>query len=90
MDLAERSPTPMETPRFELSPHFSHAWRSDGCSACQTIFDNGDEYTPQISRVVEYVIDEEAGTATQLWDYPHPEGSFMRILGDDVAFLEGC
>jgi len=74
------SNTAGDTP-FWSYPHFSHAWREDGALHV-LIFDNGDEYTPRISRVVEYVIDEKTGAATEVWDYPHPEGSFMRILGD--------
>ncbi|MFT4622191.1 MAG: hypothetical protein ACI8PZ_000847 [Myxococcota bacterium] len=69
-----------DTP-FWSYPHFSHAWRdADGLHLL--VFDNGDEYEPQVSRVVEYVVDEVAGSAEQVWEFVHPSGDFIRILGD--------
>jgi hypothetical protein len=72
---------------FWSFPHFSHAWRdTDGLHLL--VFDNGDNYDPQVSRVVEYVVDEAANTATQVWEFTHPKGDFIRILGD-ARRLEG-
>lgn len=72
---------------FWSYPHFSQVWRdADGLHVL--VFDNGDNYEPQISRVVEYLIDEAAGSATEVWSYTHPTGDFIRILGD-ARRLEG-
>jgi hypothetical protein len=58
--------------------HFSHAWDDR-----ILVFDNGNHrFKPVASRVVEYRIDEAAGTAEEVWEYPHPEGDFVGILGD--------
>jgi len=46
------------------------------------IFDNGDQRTVPLTRISEYQIDEEAMTATLVWEYSHPNGY--------VALNQGC
>jgi hypothetical protein len=58
-------------------PHMSHAWPGGFLA-----FDNGDEYAPQKSRVVEYSYDEATKEVTEVWSYDEPDGQFIRILGD--------
>jgi hypothetical protein len=41
------------------------------------------------SRVVEYEIDEAAGTAEQVWEYMADSGRFVLILGDAHRFQDG-
>ena len=36
-----------------------------------TLFDNGDQHSPQYSRGVEYKLDEQNKTATMVWEYRH-------------------
>jgi hypothetical protein len=67
---------------FWSYPHFSHTWMGEDGLFHVLAFDNGDEYQPKASRVVEYAIDETSGIAEEVWSYPHPDGAFIRILGD--------
>ena len=45
------------------------------------IFDNGNEHSPQLSRVVEYSLNEINMTAELIWDYSHPLGLFGATMG---------
>ncbi len=51
-----------------------------------TLFDNGNQHSPQYSRAVEYKLDEQSKTATLVWEYrPKPDifnfamGSVQRL-----------
>ena len=46
-----------------------------------TIFDNGNFHSPQISRVIEYQLDEVNKVATLIWEYIHPENYFGLAMG---------
>ena len=46
------------------------------------IFDNGNQRTVPLTRVSEYQIDEDAMTATLVWQYSHPDGY--------VSLNQGC
>ena len=45
------------------------------------LFDNGTGKANPVSRAVEYLIDFEAGTATQLQEWVHPDGSYASSQG---------
>lgn len=62
--------------------HASHAWREDD-GLHLLIFDNRThDPAPVVSRVLELRIDPEAGTYTQVWSLPDPEGRNTSFLGD--------
>lgn len=46
-----------------------------------SIFDNGTQHTPQYSRGVEYRLDEQAKTATMVWEYRHVPDYYVSIQG---------
>jgi len=46
------------------------------------IFDNGNQQTNPISRVIEYEIDEVNMTATLIWEYQNPEGALSLASGN--------
>ncbi len=46
-----------------------------------SLFDNGTQHTPQYSRGVEYRLDEQAKTATMVWDYRHVPDYYVSIQG---------
>ena len=46
-----------------------------------TIFDNGNEHSPSISRVLEYQLDEVNKIATLVWEYIHPENYIGLAMG---------
>jgi len=46
------------------------------------IFDNGDGREPPLTRVAEYVVDEQLMSATLVWEYSHPDGY--------VSLNQGC
>ncbi len=46
------------------------------------VFDNGNHVEDAVTRVVEYEVDEDAGTYREAWSYPHPEGKFFGARGD--------
>jgi hypothetical protein len=45
------------------------------------LFDNGNFHTPNFSRAVEYVIDAEAMTATEVWEYRHSPDLYTFAMG---------
>ena len=45
------------------------------------VFDNGNEHSPQLSRVVEYSLNEINMTAELTWEYSHPLGLFGATMG---------
>ena len=47
-----------------------------------TIFDNGNFHTPQVSRAVEFAIDEQAMTATLVWQFHHDPEVYGMAMGD--------
>ena len=46
-----------------------------------TIFDNGNEHTPQFSRGIEYHLDMDSMQATMIWDYRHTPDRFADWMG---------
>ena len=46
-----------------------------------TLFDNGTQHSPMISRAVEYEIDESNKTATLIWEYAHPDSIVAMSMG---------
>ena len=48
-----------------------HARPVSGKPNHYTIFDNGNHHKPSVSRAVEYKVDTEEMTATQVWEYRH-------------------
>lgn len=62
--------------------HASHAWREDDGDHL-LIFDNRThDPAPVVSRVVELVIDADAGTYRVAWSLPDPLGRYTSFLGD--------
>jgi hypothetical protein len=46
-----------------------------------SLFDNGTQHTPQYSRGVEYQLDEQARSATMVWEYRHVPDYYVGIQG---------
>ena len=46
-----------------------------------TLFDNGTQHEPMLSRAVEYQIDEFNKTATLIWAYNHPDSIVAMSMG---------
>jgi hypothetical protein len=46
-----------------------------------TLFDNGNFHTPSFSRALEYKLDEQAKTATLVWQYRHTPDVFTVAMG---------
>jgi hypothetical protein len=47
-----------------------------------SVFDNGVQHSPQVSRAVEYELDETDRIVTLTWQYTHQPGVFGSIMGD--------
>ena len=54
-----------------------------------TIFDDGNYHSPQFSRVVEYVIDTLAKTATLVWEYRHNPDYYTYYMGNAQRLPNG-
>lgn len=55
-----------------------------------TLFDNGNYHTPKFSRAVEYAVDEQAKTATLVWEYRHLPGSiYSSAMGNTQRLANG-
>jgi hypothetical protein len=46
-----------------------------------TLFDNGTQHSPMLSRAVEYDIDEDNKTARLVWEYTHPDSIVAMSMG---------
>lgn len=46
-----------------------------------TLFDNGNFHTPEFSRAVEYVLDQQEKTATLVWQYRHSPDTYTFAMG---------
>ena len=46
-----------------------------------TLFDNGTQHQPMISRAVEYAVDETNKTARLVWEYTHPDSIVAMSMG---------
>ena len=46
-----------------------------------TLFDNGTQHDPMLSRAVEYALDEVNKTATLIWEYAHPDSIVAMSMG---------
>ena len=46
-----------------------------------TMFDNGTQHNPMVSRAVEYELDEINKTATLVWSYTHPDSIVAMSMG---------
>jgi len=53
------------------------------------IFDNGNEHSTPISRVLEYEIDEINKTATLIWEYTHPQNYCGLAMGSAQRLING-
>jgi hypothetical protein len=68
-------------------PRNQHAIRSVGTNH-YTLFDNGDQHNPSVSRGVEYQLDPSNLTATIVWQYPPtPSSSMYSFYMGDVQRL---
>jgi len=68
--------SPLGSSRGWSHPHLSHVWE-DGF----VIFDNA-YHTGSASQVTEYRYDLASGIYERVWNYTHPDESFIQILGD--------
>ena len=46
-----------------------------------TLYDNGNNHTPPLSRALEYEIDENEKIANLIWDFVHPDGHVGLAMG---------
>lgn len=53
------------------------------------VFDNGTGKNPMVTRGVEYAIDEEAGTLTQIQEWVHPDGNYASSQGSIQRLEDG-
>jgi hypothetical protein len=53
------------------------------------VFDNGVSNTPQMSRAVEYAVDESAKTATMVWQYLPSPSLFNQFTGSIQRLVNG-
>lgn len=54
-----------------------------------SIFDNRANVTPPHSRAVEYALDEQAMTATRVWEYYHPDKIISNFMGSAQRLPNG-
>lgn len=55
-----------------------------------TLFDNGNYHTPKFSRALEYAVDEQAKTATLVWEYRHlPSSIYSSAMGNVQRLANG-
>ncbi|NLG27951.1 MAG: hypothetical protein GX557_08570 [Chloroflexi bacterium] len=54
-----------------------------------SIFDNRANVTPPQSRAVEYALDEQAMTATRVWEYYNPAGTITNFMGNAQRLPNG-
>ena len=57
--------------------HYSQIWQGG-----LMMFDNGSNYQPPVSSIVEIAYDEATGTAEEVFRYIDPEGGWTNSLGD--------
>ncbi|MGB9696967.1 MAG: aryl-sulfate sulfotransferase [Ignavibacteria bacterium] len=55
-----------------------------------TLFDNGNYHTPKFSRAIEYAVNEQAKTATLVWEYRHlPSSIYSSAMGNTQRLANG-
>ena len=54
-----------------------------------TLFDNGNQHSPEYSRAVEYKLDENNMTATLVWEYRHNPDIFATSMGSVQRLPDG-
>ncbi len=54
-----------------------------------TLFDNGNQHSPQYSRGVEYKLDEKNMTATLVWEYRHSPDIYADAMGSTQRLQNG-
>jgi hypothetical protein len=54
-----------------------------------TVFDNGNNLSPQYSRALEFVLDEENLVATKVWEYRHTPDVYGGFMGDVQRHADG-
>jgi hypothetical protein len=54
-----------------------------------TLFDNGNQHTPNYSRGVEYALDEQNKTATLVWEYRHTPDIYANAMGSVERLSDG-
>lgn len=54
-----------------------------------TLFDNGECHETQVSRAVEYNLDEINKTATLVWEYKHPKNIYSETMGNVQRLSNG-
>lgn len=69
-------------------PQNQHDIRSLGNNR-YTLFDNGNEHDPRVSRAVEYEIDEENKTATLVWEFRDNPDKYSHYMGNTQRLPNG-
>jgi hypothetical protein len=54
-----------------------------------TLFDNGTQHSPSYSRGVEYQLNEDAKTATMVWEYRHSPDMYADAMGSVQRLANG-
>jgi hypothetical protein len=54
-----------------------------------TLFDNGNQHSPEYSRGVEYTLDEQNMTATLVWEYRHTPDIYAYAMGTVQKLTNG-
>ena len=54
-----------------------------------TVFDNGNNLSPQYSRALEFVLDEENLVATKVWEYRHSPDVYGGFMGNVQRHADG-
>ena len=68
---------PENAPEYFVGPHDIRRISNGDI----TLFDNGDRHNPPYSRAVEYKLDEQAKTATLVWEYRHDPDIYTFAMG---------
>jgi hypothetical protein len=55
-----------------------------------TLFDNGNNIPPEVSRALEYEVDEDAKVATLVWHYRHTPDVFGAFMGNVQRYANGA
>ena len=76
---------PDNAPEYFVGPHDIRRIANGNI----TLFDNGDRHNPPYSRAVEYNLDEEAKTATLVWEYRHDPDVYTFAMGSVQRLANG-
>ena len=76
---------PENAPEYFVGPHDIRRIANGDI----TLFDNGDRHDPPYSRAVEYKLDEQAKTATLVWEFRHDPDIYTFAMGSVQRLSNG-